>query len=238
MLKKLTVLFAALMLGATGVAAHAQTNYPVAGTLVLTDAQGGTIEDGVCVGDVIQVRATGWAPLTDAKAEYFSDAVQLGTFKSNSSGEVNFQFQVPNAQPVPGTHTFRLSGTGSDGKPRTVEAAIKCLKCGQQPGTGTGTGTGSGSGAGSGTGAGNASGSGSGTGGGSGTGSGSGAGSGTGVLGRTVDSSRGGSTSGSAFGKTGSDLLPLLEAGLTLFAIGAVLVLAVRKRRAADALSS
>ncbi len=183
--KKLAIVVAALVMGATGIA-HAQTNYPATATLELRDEQGGTIEDGVCVNAIVRVRANGWASSTDVKAEYFSEAVQLGTYKSDATGEVNFQFRVPNAPPVPGTHTFRLSGTGANGQPRTVEAAIRCLGFCDQPNGGVG-----GSGA-----------------------------------GRT--------NSGSVFGKTGSELLPFLQVGLALFAVGAVLAMATRKRRAAD----
>jgi hypothetical protein len=225
--RKFVVLGCAALLLGTGVA-RAQTNYPPAATLEMKDAQGGTIDDGVCVGDAIQVHSTGWAALADVKAEYFSEAIQIGTFKANPQGELNFTFHVPDAEPVPGTHTFRLSGNGPDDKPRSIEGPIKCVKCNPTattvvatttttPGTPGTTSTTSGTGTGTG------------------TGSGSGTGTGSNVLGRALDSSSS-SNSGSAFGKTGADILPILEVALALFAIGAALVLAVRRRRAADAL--
>lgn len=133
MFARLFVTVGVLLLPAAGVA-HAQSNYPLQATLELRDAQDGSIEDGVCVGAEIRVRANGWQAGAALRAQYFSDPVELGTFKAGNDGAVAFSFNVPDAPPVPGTHTFRLSGVGANGQPRTVEAAIRCLGNCDQPG--------------------------------------------------------------------------------------------------------
>jgi hypothetical protein len=222
-LRRLALVVVTAVLLSTGIA-HAQTNYPVNGTLELTDAQGRSIDNGICEFALVNARANAWAAGSPVKAEYFSDAVQLGTFNANSNGVMTMSFHVPDAEPVPGTHTFRLTGTGSDGQARSIEAAIKCLVCDPSPPSTVPGGGGGGSVVGGG--------------GGSVLGGGDASGAGSQVLGKTLDAPRatdGGA--GSLFGKTGSDLVPIFEIGAALLAVGAALVLAVRKRRNGEAFS-
>lgn len=198
---------------ATGVA-RAQTNYPATATLVLTTSSGLSVTGGVFVGDPITVDSTGWGNVVGIQAEYLSEVVQLGTFKSDAKGVLHFVFNVPNAEPVPGTHTLRLTGNGANGQLRSVEGAIPVKK---RPDATGGTGTGGTGTGGTGTG-------GTGTGG---TGTGSGAGGGSNVLGSAVDNNTLGS--GGVFGNTGANVLKMLQIAFALLAIGGALIIAARR---------
>lgn len=226
MFRKLVVVFAASFLTAIAFAAHAQTNYPVQVTIEVRDSNGQdpSVGAGVAVGDPLNVRATAWLALSDVRAQFFSTPIELGTYKADKNGVLKFTFNVPNVEP--GMHTLRLSGTGNDNKPRVVEAPIKVRAASTGTGAGAGTGNGTATGAGTGSATGSS------------TGSGSAAtGSGSQVLGRAVANASAGSSSRSVFGKTGANIVPILEVGLAMLAAGTALVLAVRKRHAVDTLS-
>jgi len=219
--RRLAIVLAAMFVVATG-AARAQTNYPATATLVIRDSNGLTIEGGVFVDDPLTVRSTGWGNLVNVQAEYLSEVVQLGTFKSDANGVLTFVFKVPNAEPVPGTHTLRLIGNGANGQLRSQEGAIPVKK--RPAGTGTdGAGTGGSGTGGSGTGGTGTGGSGTG-----GAGTGSGTGGGSNVLGSAIDNNT--SNSG-AFGKTGANVATMVQIGFALLAIGATVAMAARKRR-------
>lgn len=188
MFKRLVVVLALVLLVPAG-AARAQSNYPVRPSVQITDCRGHDIGTGPGVkrGERVCVRVTLWKARTDVRAEFFSDPILLGTYQTDSSGVLDFSFNVPDVRP--GQHTIRLTGIGSDNQPRVVEGAIKVR-------------------------ADNAGGS---------------------DHGRSLDS--GSADTARAFGNTGANIVPILEGGFALFAIGAALVLAVRKRRTADAFS-
>ena len=105
--------------------AFAQT-YPAQATFEIRDANGNLITSttGVCPGDGLFVHSTGWLGNSDAQVTFHSDPVNIGTFRANSSGVLDFSFRVPNVEN--GMHTLKVSGTGADGKPRVVEASILC----------------------------------------------------------------------------------------------------------------
>jgi hypothetical protein len=120
------LLFLALALAA-GVAAPAGAqNYPVEVNIEIRDASGNlvTATTPTCPEDALGVRSNGWLPTSDVVAKFFSTVHELGTFRSNGTGLVDFVFRVPQVEN--GLHTLQLTGTGQNGQPRTVEATILC----------------------------------------------------------------------------------------------------------------
>jgi hypothetical protein len=187
-LRKTLLLVVAVFVVITPLAARAQTNYPIHIGIEVRDANGNliTADTGLHVGDIMNIVSDGWFADSDVTFTFFSDPILLGVRKADAQGIVRAQFAVPNVEP--GMHTLRLTGTGADGKPRTVDFPIKVI--GDSV-----------------------------------------------VAGKTLDNVTGGATGSatgsSAFGKTGAAHAREIAAiGFALFAVGAALVLAVRRTRA------
>jgi hypothetical protein len=126
-----------LLLGGAG-SASAQTNYPLEASIELRDANGRLLDANTqtCPADGISVRSTGWAGNAAIHATFHSDPVDLGQYGTDAQGVSTFTFRVANV--VNGVHTLQLDGTGANGQPRHVEAAILC-NC-DQVGNGGGNG--------------------------------------------------------------------------------------------------
>jgi hypothetical protein len=60
-------------------------------------------------GDVVSMRATGFAPGSKINAALFSDPVALGTVSTNDAGQATQQWGVPDTM-TPGDHTLVFSG--------------------------------------------------------------------------------------------------------------------------------
>ena len=119
-------------------AATAQVNYPLSPTIELFDSNGNAVNAirGVCPADGIAVASSGWKPDSNIDATFRSDPVSIGTHRTDAGGVVRFLFrlaEVPN-----GIHTVQLDGTGTDGQPRMVQAAVLC-DCEKPPVTTTTT---------------------------------------------------------------------------------------------------
>jgi hypothetical protein len=228
----LLVVGALLMLGGV---ARAQTNYPTNATIEIRDENGRLVgEAGVQTGDPLSVYSTGWAPLIDVQATWFSDPIDLGKHKTDKDGVLRFTFEVPDAPPIPGIHTLRLEGLGANGQFRRVDSAIKVESRGGGTTTTTsanGNGNGN-NGNGNGNGGGNGSNAG-GNGNGNGNGNGSGGGNGSSVLGKTLSNGSANGGGASAYAKTGAFIARTAYVGFALLAVGAALFLAVRKRNVA-----
>lgn len=187
--RTLTLLFVAfLFMGTGGAVAQAQT-YPVHATFEVRDANGNliTTDVGLYPGDPFSVVAGGWTVGTTVTVTFHSEPILLGALIADADGFVRATYRVPEVPP--GIHTVRLQGTGTDGKPRTLEWAMRVLARPAAAGTPGGAST-------------NAA--------------------------RSAGSS--GSRS-SAFGKTGLDAQEIAAFGFALFAVGAALVMAVRRQR-------
>ncbi len=207
--------------------ARAQTNYPANATIEVRDANGNIITTDVAVqpGDPMQIFSTGWQPGATITFTFFSDPIILGYDVADARGEVDATFPVPDVEP--GMHTLRLTGFGANGQQRAVDYPIRVAArpaATNPPGAG-----GAGSGAG---GVGSGAGGVAGDGGGSGSlgGSGSGLSSGS-RLGSATGSGSGSGGAGGAFGLTGMDADEFAKVGFALLAIGAALVVAVRRSR-------
>jgi hypothetical protein len=113
-----------VLVSATG--ARAQTN-SLAQTMVVTDANGHVLSgsDEVSVGQSLTVTAAGWLANNDVTRSFYcgaGDPVGLGTFSADDAGVLRRDFIVPDAGS--GDCTPRLTGVGSDGNARSIEAAI------------------------------------------------------------------------------------------------------------------
>lgn len=110
--------------------AQAQTNYPLEATIVVRDANGKVITaaDGIVVGQPLTVTANGWFPGTSVALSFVCDdggVFQLGASNAGATGEVVQAFKVPVG--AIGFCSLRLDGTGSNGNPRSVEAALRVV---------------------------------------------------------------------------------------------------------------
>lgn len=186
--------------------AQAQSNYPVASTIIITDQNGNVVTGSteVAVGQKLTVTSNGWMPNSDVSLSFVCGSAQpvaLGTFKADGAGVVHEDFIVPGGSA--GNCALRLSGLGSDGNARTVEAPILVK--------------GSASAA-------NANPSGA---------------SATPSAAQAAGATRGAGPNVAAapFAKTGSDVWRLAALGFALLAIGAVLVMAVRRGRGTHTLA-
>lgn len=107
--------------------ADAQTNYPVRSSIVIRDANGNIItgDTEVEVGQQLTVTADGWLANSVVTFSLVCDSgtFPLGTSVANAAGVVEHTFRVPVGSA--GLCTLRLMGTGADGAPRTVEAALR-----------------------------------------------------------------------------------------------------------------
>ncbi|MEY2427076.1 MAG: hypothetical protein QOI61_2648 [Actinomycetota bacterium] len=183
------LLFAAFLLLSVGASAAQAQTYPVNSTFEVRDANGNliTTDVGLYPGDPFTVTAGGWMPGTTVTVTFHSDPILLGTLVADAQGNVRGDYRVPEVPP--GIHIVRLEGTGADGKPRTLEWAMRVLARAV-------------------------------------------------VAGSSIDApgtngAVGGTASGSsAFGKTGIDAQNIAAFGFALLAVGAALVVAVRRQRA------
>lgn len=110
-----------------GTDAGAQTNYPMAPTIVVTDANGTVVtgSDEVTVGQDLTVTATGWLPGTPVTITFDcpgTEPTALGTFPADANGSVRQHFNVP--ADAAGRCSLVLSGLGENGNPRSVQAPI------------------------------------------------------------------------------------------------------------------
>jgi hypothetical protein len=117
---------AALVLPSFSSVAGAQSNYPLTNTIIVTDADGHVVSgtDAVVVGQPLTVTADGWLPSTDVTMTFDCGRgapIALGTFAANEVGVVREHFNVPLSEGHCGLH---LSGLGTNGNPRAVEAPI------------------------------------------------------------------------------------------------------------------
>jgi hypothetical protein len=108
-------------------AAGAQANYPLTPTIVITDANGTVVTgtDVVAVAQPLTVTANGWLPETNVTLTFLCDSgtsSPLGTFFSDPNGLVRETFNVPVG--ASGPCALQLSGLGSNGSPRSVQAPI------------------------------------------------------------------------------------------------------------------
>jgi LPXTG-motif cell wall-anchored protein len=113
MLRKILALTAIGLASTVGVA-QAQTGGSSLNNNSMTASDGvGNPQQGP-VGGTVTGQAGVYGANSNANMDVLSDPIRVGTFKADAAGIVRYSFVVPNV-PV-GTHTFRLSGVGADGK--------------------------------------------------------------------------------------------------------------------------
>jgi hypothetical protein len=126
MIKKVLGLAALLMLVLTP-AALAQ-DYPTGGT-------GATASDTTpAPGQSITLRGTGFQTGSTETFDLFSAPVRLGTAVADSTGTATLTATIPASTPA-GSHHVEISGTGSNGQPRTVSVALTVTGTGGSSGT-------------------------------------------------------------------------------------------------------
>ncbi len=108
-------------------AAQAQSNYPLEDTIIITDQNGNVVSDSteVAPGQQLTVTATGWLANSDVTLSYFcgsDDPIVIGTYKADAAGVLREDFFVPDVGS--GRCTLRLTGVGSNGNARTIEASM------------------------------------------------------------------------------------------------------------------
>lgn len=107
--------------------AIAQTNYPLADTIVITDVNGTVItgSDAVGVGQTLTVTATGWQAGAGVVLSFMcsdGDVLPLGIVDADFEGVVTSNFRVPAG--TSGDCTLFLRGIGSNGAERTMQAPL------------------------------------------------------------------------------------------------------------------
>lgn len=136
MTRALRLVFAtALLLTALVGPAHAQYGGGSAGVAVSSTS--------LVPGQPLTVTGDGWLPGSTVTLVFLSEPVGLGSVTVAADGTFSTVVTVPDVEP--GAHQIRLSGTGADGRPRTVFADVT-LASGSGGGSGSSGGGGSGSG--------------------------------------------------------------------------------------------
>lgn len=115
--RRMTVCLAVIALVAM-TAAPAAAQYPPEGP---TAGVGSTT---VSLGGQVTVTGSGWRAGSQVTITLLSNPRTLGTAQVDQDGTFSTTVTVPSDVP-PGRHTLRLSGTGADGTPRTVDTRLQ-----------------------------------------------------------------------------------------------------------------
>lgn len=85
---------------------------------------GGVDDTTVESGGQLTVSGSGWQAGSQVTLTLLSRTYHLGTAQVDGNGSFSTTVTIPrNARP--GRHTLRMSGTGADGAPRTVEISVQ-----------------------------------------------------------------------------------------------------------------
>lgn len=77
----------------------------------------------VVAGETITVSSSGWLPGSDVTVTFLTTSEVLGTAEVGADGAFQTRVTIP-SDASPGVHTLRVTGTGADGEPASVDIRI------------------------------------------------------------------------------------------------------------------